>query len=258
MSGDDKDFRERLNRFDSPREVADWGRNAEKMWKQGELPDPFPTEGSPEDQSAWRATHGIPSAMDEYSKHYPEGFTVPDGDTDFVNSYLEVAYKHNLAPDVVNDILVSVYDHANTTAEGQTTQDATDQAATTAAIRDEYGDQAKAMTTAGLAVIGLMSKEAATDFMQSRLPDGTLIVNSPEHMRWLANRGMEAGVTAPAEGSADAKSLAAEKAELETMMKETKGPYYTDAKGKDGMTNHQRRYAEILTVEENMARSKAR
>ena len=36
------------------------------------------------------------------------------------------------------------------------------------------------------------------------------------------------------------------------MMAETKGPYWTDPKGADSMTVHQRRYGELLKMQENM------
>jgi hypothetical protein len=259
MAGGDAEFRTRLDRFASPQAVAEWGKNAEMMFKQGVGSDPFPGEGSDEDKTKWRATNGIPEEASGYADKLPEGFEMSEADKPYLDAFHEKAHELNISPEAANTLMESVYGIASGQEKSYAEQDVLDADRTATVLQDEYGKETKAAATAAVALISTMGEEAAEEFANARTADGIALVNHPGITRWLINLAYQVnpgGITAPAEGSQEATGLASEKQDLETMMSDTKGPYYTDAKDGAGMTKHQSRYAEILKIEENMAKRK--
>ena len=253
--------RTRLDRFASPDDVYGFATNAEKMWKQGADPEPFPDDGDEDAQKTWRINRGLPETPSDYEKHFPEGFEVPERDKVYTDKYLEVAHKHNLPPTVTNEIMETVYAQEKAENTALEEMDVAQSNATAELLQDEYGSETKKNLTAAYALIGMLPEETQGLLMNARLGNGDGFINNPDILRWLVGQAYQinpGGITAPAEGSADAKGLLSEKADLEKLMADTRGPYYTDPKGSDGMTNHQRRYAEILKIEENMAKAKTR
>ena len=258
LAGGDENQRSRLGRFASPKAVWETYLAGEKAFKSGAGTEPFPDEGSDEDKTKWRAINGIPEEAAGYSEKMPEGFEMTEADKPYIDAFHEAAHKANVPPEVANSLMESVYGIAAQDQKGYEEQDVLDADTTAGILQDEYGKETKAAATAAVALIGTLGEEAAANFANARLPDGTALVNSPEITRWLINMAYQinpGGITAPAEGSQEATGMATEKIDLETMMADTKGPYYTDAKNeKTGMTKHQERYAEILKIEENMAK----
>ncbi len=251
MAGEDADFRKRLDRFASPIEVAGWGKNSEKMWKQGADPDPYPDEGSEEDQGKWRADHGLPETAAGYEKLI-EGMEIKEDMKEEAAGFFEMAHAKNWSPAQVKEAITYKHEFQ---AKAQQAQDDTDlehRNETMDALRQEYGAELKPHMAAGKALFDDAPEGLMDMFLSARLENGKRVGSDPEMVRWMISTALKANpgatVVPGTDTSTTATSIAKEMADLETMMADTKGEYYVGPKSEI----HQKRYAELLGVKERL------
>ena len=256
MSAGDEKKLKRLERFKSPLDVLDFGLNAEKSWKQGKEPDPFPADGTDEEKTAWRTGHGIPERSDGYDLKLADGFTVSDKDKPQLDEFLTAMHGINVPPDIVKTAIGAYYRIQDRLAGERAVKDNAEKVAARDALRDEMGVDFQRNLTAAYTLIDSAPEDVKEQLLGARLADGTSLGNHPPTLRWLiglANEINPAATLTPAGGGTPMANVAARIAELEAMMKDRKGQYYTGTKVPDGSESiFQAEYRKLSEAQEKM------
>mgnify|MGYP001572792577 CR=1 FL=1 len=256
MSAGDEKKLKRLERFKSPLDVLDFGLNAEKSWKQGKEPDPFPAEGTDEEKTAWRTGHGIPEKPDAYDLKLADGFTISDQDKPQIDEFLTAMHGKHASPEIVKTALGAYYQIQDRLAGERAAKDNSEKVAARDALRDEMGPDFQRNLTAAYTLINSAPDDVKEQLLGARLADGTSLGNHPPTLRWLisvANEINPAATITPAGGGTPMANVGARIAELQKMMGDRKGPYYTGPKVPDGSeTLLQKEYRSLTEAQEKM------
>ena len=107
MAKDNPDALKTLERFNDPTAVWDSYAALRGKLSSGELKavTPYPKDGTPEQQTAWRAEQGIPTDPKGYKVELPAGVVLGEDDQPYVDGFLQHAHKSNLPPQAVNAAL---------------------------------------------------------------------------------------------------------------------------------------------------------
>ena len=255
MAGGDEKLLKRLERMKSPLDVANWAKNAEKQWKQGADPDPFPDKGTPEEQNAWRKSHNIPEKSEEYIKDLslPSGVVIGEHDKPRVNEYLEMAHKANLPPEVVKQNIGWYFTMREQEMQQRLQKDEQDKKLTGETLRSEMGNDFKKYLGAAYQLLESAPEGILSAISESRKPDGTKLGNDPNVVRWLSQMALEINPTAtvtPGSGTSALTNIETEIAEIEKLMATDRNAYFSnDAK--------QARYRELVTARDKVKSRKA-
>ena len=238
MAGTDEKFLKRLQRMKSPNEVAQWGRNAEKQWKQGADPDPFPTEGTDEEKAAWRKAKNVPVEPGEYLKDFslPDGLVIGENDRPAVNEYLSVAHKMNLPPDVVRQNIGWYFKMRDGEIQKRMEKDAQDKAATAGELRTEMGADFNKYLGAAYVMLESAPEGVLDALTEARTRDGTKLGNHPQIVRWLSQLALElnpAATIVPGKGEGAMASVKSRMAEIEVVMGQDRNRYYREGMDKE-------------------------
>ena len=252
--GDDK-FLKRLQRMKSPKDVANWGRNAEKQWKQGADPDPFPSEGTDEEKSTWRKTRSIPEKPEEYIKDFslPDGLVIGENDKPLVDDYLATAHQMNLPPEVVKNNLGWYFKMRDQEIQKRTELDEQNKQATAEELKAEYGPDFKKYLGAAYNLLENAPEGVMGALTEARMSDGTKLGNHPQIVRWLAQMALEinpAATVVPGSGAGSLASIDKEMADIEQLQKTDRDKYW-------GNAAIQARYRELLEAKDRLKKRNA-
>lgn len=252
--GDDK-FLKRLQRMGSPLDVAQWGKNAEKQWKQGADPDPFPSEGTDEEKSSWRKGHSVPDKPDEYLKGFslPDGLVIGETDKPIVDEYLATAHQMNLPPDIVKNNISWYFKMRDGQIQQRMEKDEQDKVSTADTLKAEFGQDFKKYLGAAYNFLETAPDGVLGALTEARMADGTKLGNNPQIVRWLSQIALEmnpAATVVPGSGANAMVSIDTEMAQIEQLMKTNREAYWGDP-------SKQARYRELLETKERLSKRNA-
>lgn len=255
MAGGDDKFLKRLQRMKSPMDVANWGRNAEKQWKQGADPDPFPSEGTDEEKAAWRKGRSIPSDAKDYLKDFslPDGLVIGENDKPIVDEYLATAHEMNLPPDVVKNNIGWYFKMRDGQIQQRTEQDEKDKVSTAEELKAEYGTDFKKYVGAAYSLLETAPEGVLGALSEARMADGTKLGNHPQIIRWLSQMALEinpAATVVPGSGAGSLASIDSEIGEIEQLLKTNRDAYW-------GNEAKQARYRELLEAKDRLKKRNA-
>lgn len=105
----DKDEKElkQLERYASPADVWKKARELEKKVSAGELKAnvPFPKDGTPEEQNAWRKEQGVPEKPEAYDLTLDKGLVIGEDDKPLVGEFLKFAHGRHMPNVAVKETL---------------------------------------------------------------------------------------------------------------------------------------------------------
>lgn len=217
LANGDKDAEKLLKRFGSPQGLMKKLLNQEQLIRSGKVRQDMP---DPEDEAAmkeWRKAEGIPDDPTGYALPDVIKAMVTDDDKPLLASFTEFAHSKN-APQQVVDLATEWY---FSTQEAVATQqaDADKQASETAIeeLRQEFGRDYKANMELARGFMEI-TPEIGKDWMFARLPDGRMLGNIPEFIRFAVDQGRaQFGDTAFVNADAEQKH-SSRKAEIEKIM----------------------------------------
>lgn len=239
LAGEDKDALKTLQRFTDPQQL--WKRTQEltKKLSSGELKavTPFPKDGKPEEQDAWRTEHGIPAKPEAYMEKLAlkEGLVIGDEDKPFVDSYLATAHAANLPPEVVNEQLnwyLGTY--IPDLQKAQAEMDGEFKVESQVKLREAWGQDYKGNMNAVATLLGTAPEGLRDRFFSSRTPEGRAFGDDPDVMQWLAGLARELNPTSTVTGGTAAdplKGVNDKIAEYEKMMKDNRQAWNKDIAG---------------------------
>ena len=255
MAGEDKALAKRLERMKSPRDVAQWALNAEKQWKQGADPDPFPAEGTDEEKGAWRKARGIPEQAEDYDIKLDGGLVIGDNDKPLIGEFLKAMHEDNAPPAMVKKAVTAYYTIQDRIAAERADRDERDKTTARDALRDEMGRDFGRRLSSAYGLLDFAPEGVKDKILGARLGDGTALGNDADTLRWLINMSAEinpAGTVTPASGGTPGLSIEAEIAEIHKKMADSHSEYWTGPKTKSGETVMAARYRELDEAREKL------
>lgn len=252
-NGDDK-LLKRLGRFRSPDGVMKSWLASDQRINSGELKSALPDDATPEQITAWRADNGIPEKSTDYEVSLPDGMVLGEEDKPAVDAFLESAHAANMSPDQVNQSLAWYYQHKDAVEAEQAQFDETSRIETEESLRAEFGGDYRATLGAIKSFLAGAPDGLGDNLFTARMGDGTLLGNSADALRWLADVSLAVNPMAkilPSTGGDPAKGISDEIATIEKAMRSETGP--------DGKNDYwrdpamQARYADLLEARSRAA-----
>jgi len=224
-----------LERFASPNAVLDSYLSLRQKVDSGELKavSPYPSEGKPEDQSAWRKAHGIPEKAEDYTLKFDDGLVIGDVDKPFVDDFLKVAHDANATPEQVNKLMGWYYGNQEKALEIQAEQDAEYLTQSEDALRTEWGGEFRTNINMIKGLVDTMPANIKDLFISSRLADGTALMNNPDMARWMVHMARTVNPVAtvvPGAGANVAGAIDDEITAIEKVMVNDRKAYNSDEK----------------------------
>ena len=141
LAGENGDDLKTLERLQSPKAVWDSYKALRTQVSSGELKkiSPYPANGTPEQQDAWRADAGIPGKPEEYKVEPPAGLVLGEEDKPFIDNWLKTAHSKNLSQEAVNAGVAYWAEQRMERQEQQAQQQVELKKQTEDAMRSEWG-----------------------------------------------------------------------------------------------------------------------
>lgn len=249
--GDEKELK-RLARFATEADVFKAYRELEKKKSSGELKAPFPQDGTAEEIAAWRKDNGIPESADKYELNFDNGLVIGENDKPLIDKFVTKMHGENASPAQVKAAIASYYDIMAEQQQAIAEADVAYKDESLEALREDFGGDFKKNINA---VTGLLQSapEGVKEILEaSRTPDGKILGNHPDVIKWLANIAFEinpAATVMPNSVSNPGAAINDEIATLEKMVGDRGSDYW---KGPSADKN-QARYRELLSARDKIA-----
>lgn len=256
LAGEDEKALKRLERYGSPKDLANALFAAQAKISSGQLKTALPENATPEQIAAWRADNGIPESPDKYDVTIAEGHVWGEAEKPLIESFAKAAHDANMTPAAVKSALKWYGDLQAKQVEQQQNLDAQFKKDNVDELREEWGGEYR------------MNLRIVDEFFES-LPDGLgeLLVGARDAngrplaanaklARWAAQMQREANPIAtvmPGGGVNSMQAMEGEITKLKTMMADKSGPYW---KGPEA-EKHQARYRELLTAKDRLGKRAA-
>jgi hypothetical protein len=267
LAGDDKAYRARLDRFDSPAALAKSYRELEAKVSSGELkapPKPLAADAKPEEVAAWRKEQGLPENADGYvaALALPNGIIPGEADKPLLSSFADAAMKANWTPAQYNQAVGWYYGLQDQLLAERQQADAELMRDSQTALVQEWGNEYK---TNQSVVSSFIEKSFPKDFgealLTARLPNGNVVGNDPMFNRTILAMAKEfnpAATLLPAASGSTLGTVDSEIATIEAQMRAPKGSQAWNSYwiGEAGAKT-QERYRGLLGARESM-RAKAK
>lgn len=236
-----------LKRYASPETLADALFSLRQKVSSGELKEPFPADGKPEDQAKWRETNGIPDAPEKYELSLPDGLTVGEDDKAIVAAVQKAAHEANLPVEAFNGVAAAYFKAIDDFTAQQADQDAAWKEETEENLRAEFGADYKRNLAAVENFLGTLPDGLGARLAHARLSDGRPLGADPVAVRWLIQTAQELNplATLVPGGAGDIKGIETEIAELKKVMRDDPKTWYNSP-------DKQKRYQELLAAQEKL------
>jgi hypothetical protein len=254
--GDEKALK-RLERYASPVAIAEALINAQDRIAKGIKPG-LPADATPEQVAEYRAAAGVPEKPEDYKLELGEGRVIGEDDKPLVDQFLKDMHAVNAPPALVNAFLKSYYDQQDAALEAREDKDVEQATATKQALREEYGPEVKAHMQAIVGMLASAPEGVADTLKAARGPDGTLLLNDPNTVRWLVHTAKAlnpAATVAPGTSANASQTVTDELNTLRAEMRDEKSDYHTAPKiTRNGIkdTAKAHRYRELLEAQERL------
>lgn len=244
MAGGDAKKLENLKRYASPQAVLDAHLQLRGKLSSGELKGPYPKDGKPEAQAAWRKENGVPETPEAYDITLPDGLVVGEEDLPIVNEVRKALHEVNAPQAVMTKALTAYYKMRAAEEAAQNDRDLEHKSQSEESLRAEWGVEYKQNVNAIANFMRATFGGDADRLLGARLADGKPLGNDPAILRALAGivREMNPLHSVVGHNGPDAmKSVETEIADIEKAMRDDRAAYFKDAA-------KQERYAQLMNA----------
>lgn len=248
LAGGDEKLLKKLQRYASPKAMADALVAAQARISSGELKPVLSKDAKPEEVAAWRKENGIPETPEKYDLKFDSGLVIGDDDKPIIDGYLKAAHDRNMTPDQVKAGIEWYYDEVKRQADVQNEKDETDRQAALDALNAEWGGNFRRNHNMVNGLLDRFPEKVRDLFKGGRLADGTAIMNNPDVIRSLAGIALEinpAGQIVPTGSGDPMKSVEGRIEEIEATMRKDRNAYNKNEK-------LQAEYRELLGAREKL------
>lgn len=215
---------------------------AKQKIRSSQAVQPLADDASDDEVAAWREANGVPSEPKGYFEGLPDGLVIGEEDQAGMDVLAESMHGVNASSKVTQAAIGAYYKHVENVLAEQAEADKAQARDFDDWHNETYGKESRGTRNDMDAWLGTAGEEVRASFLGARLPDGTLLGNSPEIMRWMTTqlREVKPVVTVTGLGAGDpAAALNDEIASIENKMRTNFKEYDRDPKMKA-------RYEELL------------
>lgn len=193
VAGDDKAFLKTLERFNDPSALAKSYREASAKLAQGVKPATPPADATPEQMAEWRKEAGLPENPDAYitGLELPNGMVFGEADTPVLKEFAETAHEANIPPAQFAALVQRYAAIQDKQAAAMREADAALKNETLIELTREWGGETKGNLNAINALFVDAPDGLADRLLTARMPDGKILGNSPEALKWLSGLARE-------------------------------------------------------------------
>jgi hypothetical protein len=227
IAGEDADHYKRLERFASPAELYKSYRSLEQKLSGGEQQPQaaaLPENPTPEQIAEYRKANGIPDTPDGYKIEFPNGFQAPDADRPMIDHYKQLAHQNNWSNEQLVGMLTVGYQVRGAMEQQRQLGDEESRLQGLETLRREYGNDFQRNMNAWYSFRDTMMPTGFADRLaMARLPDGRLLGNDPEFIRWGVQTAIDfnpASTVLPAGTTNQPQALNDEIARIEQMQRD--------------------------------------
>lgn len=234
LAGSDEKYLKRLQRYNSPRDVANALVAVQTRISAGELRSSLPKDAKPEEIAKWREENGIPDK--------PEGYDLKDIKVDaeykpLVDSFLKMGHQMHLPPETVKQLVNWRLTEAKAEMDRRVTEqnqkDSDFARETEDDLRTEWGNEYRANLNRIDGLLAQAPQGVKDLLLGGRLSDGSALGSHPQVLRWLAGLARELNPAASvigAGGEGAQATIDAEIERIEKVMKNDRAAYNADEK----------------------------
>lgn len=232
LGGEDEKATKFLSRFTDPKAFMKSVLEAQGKISAGDFAKPLAKDASPEQVTAYRVANGIPEKPEGYLEKLPDGLVIGEDDQAAFTAVAKELHGLNAPPAVMHALAKWYFADQEAQAAAVVTMDKTHLTERTSALKEAWGAHYQdnvAITMNHLEGLGTQKNT----FLNARLPDGRLLVNSPEIMQFLASQARAIDPTAglmPPGSEGNIQSLDTEIAGIEKLMRTDRKAYNADTK----------------------------
>lgn len=205
FAGENKDNLKTLERFARPHDVFNSYTALRTKLADGSLRpvEPFPANGAPEAQAAWRTANGVPQTSDDYVKNLKlgTGFKIEsDEDKGIIKGFADYAHKQHLPQGAVDSMVNWMFESRRSGEETRIAQDQQQQREAEDALRTMYGPDYRGNTGRIGPFLDTAPEGVKDTLMAARGPDGRMLMHNPKAVDWLVTLARQinpAGVVIP-------------------------------------------------------------
>ena len=252
--GDDKMMKQ-LQRFASQEAVIDSVLSLKQQMSSGEFVPRLHKDAKPEELAKWRTDMGIPEKPDGYEIKLRDGLG-DENDKEIVSAFLESAHKSNLTSAQASEQLSWFYENAETALQQRSENDDLHMQEVEDALRVEWGTDYRGNKAKIEAFLDTGPAGVKDALFEARSPDGTLLANNPDIIRFWVDKARELNPTitvVPGEGAEQAQGIADEMKELMAQSGAPKGSKEHTAYWKGG---GKERYNKLVIASEHIESQK--
>lgn len=183
LAGDDKTLMTQLERYASPVELAKKLREQDILIAQGAHKKPFPKDGKPEDQAAWRKENSIPEAADKYDIKLPDGLVIGEDDKPIVEGVMKALHGVNATNEQVNAAMAEYYRQEAAYLQTRATEIISNKKKADDALHAEWGGEYRQNVNSVDALGGTFSRECQAAIAGAVDSDGMPLLNNPSFIK---------------------------------------------------------------------------
>ena len=188
VAGEDAKELARLQRMGSPADVWKAYRALEAKISSGQLKQGLKPDATPEEIKTWRAENGLPESPEGYKPQLPNGMIPGEADAPLINGFQKTAHELGMTADQFNKTLAWYYGELDNVQATQVEADKAFRGEAEEVLRAEWGAGYRSEVKGIANFIEASAPAGLGDMLfNARTPDGKLIGDHPEVLRWLSS-----------------------------------------------------------------------
>lgn len=272
MAGGDEKAQKILERFASPKAVADALVDVRTKISKGELKAPTKAPGddaTPEQIAEWRQANDIPEAPEKYDAALPDGMVLGEADKPMLESFQKAMHAANIPQAHFKAALGWWQAQQIANQEKLTLADAGYRKGAEDTLREQWGPEYRVNVTLYKEALESLPDGLGDLLNTARDAEGRLLGANPAFVSHMVNLRRESNPVATVmagTGVSGAQAMESEMAGIRKQMSDPNSPYNKGPKIRkvDPSTGYEReetalawRYAELLAAEERMGKKAA-
>lgn len=268
LAGEDKNALKDLGKYTDPSAVYKSLRSLQADISAGKLKAPaapLPENATAEQKTQWRMQQGLPDKAETYVEKIAlgDGVVLSDSDKPLVGNFAQMAMDKGWSQQQFNDAVGWFYQAQDAVEQQRQENDGSYRTTAQTTLMTEWGpgDYKTNMNAVG-SLLASMDNDVRTTVLAARTPDGRLVGDTPEFLKWAAAHIREfnpaATLISPSEGNIP-KAIQSEMANIEAVLakansgdREAHRQYY----GADGKPGLDARWRELYAAQQQMEQRK--